>query len=352
MKKRLTALMLVLVLLFSMTAVTACNKKETAPATVQDVVASISKITLNKADIVYDFDMGSEGSFAMKMTAANATATQGIIDISVKFDFSGYSVSEYTPLTTMYVDNDTIYINLKSIVDFAAGVDEQLASVAAYISFPGDYLKVSLDDVVALYESMGIDMGDTDFSTLTQTSEEDQKKVVDALTALCSGLLGEIADKSGTATVADGFAEFNVNNENLKSFVDACAQIDVEKYFTDYAQAVKSVAGMEATAEQIETSMSGVNDAIKDAAASFDEEAANGLTGNFKLRFGVQDDTAKKGAKNAVVSCSFDGSEGETVMKFNMDMVTYEDKASDFSLPESVMTVDDLMQMLSDLGIF
>lgn len=351
MGKKILSVFLVLMIVFSMTA---CGSKTSAkvPESIQEVVDAMGEIDANSIDLTFDMQMGDEGSFGFKMTASNKTNNEGFVDMYVKLSIDDYVVEDYTYVTTVYVSGQDMYINLKSVLDFAASLDEQFAAMAAYIALPGDYLKITMDDFISLYESMGVDISAfSDVDNLMDVSEDSSSKMADALNELLGSFLTELTEKSGTVTLSAGTATFTVDETNVKAFMDALASMDIEKYLNDYAAVIES--SMLETAEQIRSVTPGLNAQIAEAADSFNTEYFKGS--RISTTFGVKDvvtEDSKKTKEAAVFSFVMnfaDESAGDILMDMNMTMT--EDKASDYTLPESVMTVEELMTMLSNLGI-
>lgn len=351
MKKRLMSLFLVLALIFSMTA---CGSKTPAkPTTVQGVVESIAAFDLNTMSYVMDMDMGDQGSLSMKMDVSTKSQSEGYLGVSAKFDINGLTVEEYMPVTTIYVADKNMYINLQQVLDFVASLDSQLAAMTSYLALPGEYLAVSMDEIVSYLEAMGFDTAQFEIAESAVTlSSDDQKKMTEANVALFGGFLQELADKSGTATVTDGIATFEISAVNMQAFMNALAEMDIEKYLTDYAAALEAIPGASADAESFRDMAEGLNQKVDEAAAALKVEEMK--SSNIKAVFGAEEiaiPNSKDKKKNAFIDFTMLVDDGTDVMNLAFYIDMSEDKAGDYALPESTMTLDELMQMLNNLGL-
>lgn len=342
MKKKVLSIMLMLVMVLS---VTACGKKTGADAqpTVKNVLEAISNTETNTVTCEIEFESAEE-SMAFRIAGANQDEQHGYATVELKLNIDPYVMEDYVRLTDLYVVNDEVYMNVQQILDFMVELDSQFAMLSAYFQLPGDYLAITLDDLIALYEEMGIDTSELDLESME--SEEWNDEYTKAMVEVFGSMLDEFAAKTGetTVTITADKATFTINNDNILTVMDALAAMDLEDYFMDFAEKIDKIDGTVGNTAYMKEQVEGMNDEIKSAA---EEVKANGV-GEDKV--------------NVVIDLGVNGNSVEVNLNMDMEtdgetstmkvaMITTPDKASEVTVPVSTMTLEEFMQLLEQLGI-
>lgn len=342
MKKKLLSVMLMLVMVLS---VAACGKKAGADAqpTVKNVLEKISKAESNS--VTCELEMKTDdGNLSFKISGSNKDGSNGYAKVEAKFNIEPYSMNDYVEFTNIYVVNDEVYINLQQMLDFLTELDSQFAMISAYLKLPGDYIVLTLDDVIELYEQMGIDTSELDFDSLK--TEEWNKEYTEAIIQVFGDMFDEYASKAGetAVTVTADKVTFTVNNDNITAVLEALAAMDIENYFMDLAERIDKIDKTVGNTAAMKEEVKGWNDGIKSA---LEDVKANG-TGDDKVNLVM---TMGMNGKNMEMSLKADVESYGNTTAVNMTLQTTPDKASDFQIPSSTMSLEQLMQMLADLGI-
>lgn len=341
MKKFLSMLMMLVTVL----SLTACGAKNGASANdAKSVLESISKIEANSVECVLDVKVGAE-TMSFKIAGASKDESNAYVSILAKLNIEEYAMDDYVELTNVYYANgEEFYINIKQVLEFLTELDSQFAILSTYLALPGDYVMMTYDDLVELYAQMGVDMSDIDLSELAQseTDEEYVKLVVDVL----GGFINDFSKNAGEDTVAvkDNKITVTINNDNAVAAMEALAAMDVEEYFMKLAEGIDKVEGGVSTTAAMKSDIEGLNDNIKSAA---EDLKANGVGDDkVELNFAIGVDGS---SVTMSADAKVDESGEETVIGFTY--TAKPDKAENFSIPTSTMSLDDFMQMLSDLGV-
>lgn len=353
MKKRIMSLLLVLVLLFTMTA---CSfKKE--PKTCAEVVDAVSKLELNYVEATYDVTV-DDTNVGIKMEGANASSTEGYVDFKVKFNsqsFDEIRIEDYTYVTTMIIKEDGFYINLASILDCVANLDEQYASTIKYLALPGDYLKITKEDVETAATMLGMDASEVSglFATTEGLSEADAKKLSADMLAIVKDYLTDIEKAGNVITVADGKIAMNVNKSNCKEFMETMANLDWDSYIDRYATVMEQIPSLKDSAADFRETLADTNSMMKEGVQDFNAEEFG--DSNISFKFGLQDFEvagSKKKEKGAVMNADISVVDEYTNVNLSLDMNIKKAAADESKLnPESVMTFDQLLEMLKTFGL-
>ncbi|MDD6571464.1 MAG: hypothetical protein PUF12_03640 [Thermoflexaceae bacterium] len=342
MKRKVLSIMLMLVMVLSLAA---CGKKAGADAqpTVKNVLENISKVEANTVTCEFVIE-DAEFNMAFRITGSNQDETHGYATIEMKLNMDPYVMEDYAELTNMYVINEEVYINVQQILDFLTDLDSQFAMLSAYFALPGDYLVVTLDDLIALYEQMGIDISELNLESMQ--SEEWNEEYTKAMVEVFGNMLDEYAVKAGESavTITADKATFTVNNDNVVAIMDALAAMDIENYFMDFAEKIDKIDGTVGNTAYMKEQVEGMNEEIKSAA---EEVKANGV-GDDKVNMVI--DMGVNGT-SAVINFNMDMETYGETSKMTLTMTTTPDKASDVTVPVSTMTIEELMKLLSDLGL-
>lgn len=343
MKKRLLSIMLMLVMALSLVA---CGKKAgaDAKASAKNVLDQIIKAETNTVNCELELTSGEE-VMSFRITGANKDESNGYAVIEMKMTMDPYVMEDYAELTNIYVVNGKeFYIDIQQFLDFMTELDSQFAMLSSYLKLPGEYLVVTLEDILALYESMGIDTSELDFESLgdSKANEAYSKAVIEVLGAF----VDEFAGKAGESTVqiSDSKVAIKVNNDNIQAVMDALAAMDVENYFMDLAERIDKIENSVTNTAAMKEEVTGWNDAIK---ASAEDLKSNGL-GDDKMDIVFN---MGMNGNNVEMNMNMNIDDSGEVVVMNMSFVTTPDKAQDFSIPASSMDLDTFMQMLSELGI-
>lgn len=334
MKKKLLAMMLMVVMVLSLAA---CGTKNTASGDgVKAVLDKMSALETNGVSMVFEMNMDDENvGIKLDMSGDDDTA---LVTFDVKMNIEGMVLDDYVRLTDVIVVDQVAYANVTSIFDFLAELDPQYALLSAYIDLPGDYLMLTMDDLSELYQDfLGVDI---DFAELLNTSleetEEENPALAEAAKDVVCRFIDEFAAKEGSGvTVSGDKISVSVNEKTIEAFMKALASMDVEDYCMQYAEAMDKIEGGVDYTAAMSKEIDGLNEAIREASedVSFDDDEQIEINASM----GVQ-------GKNNVVSASIRVKDSLDDVKMSLSVKTTPDKNQSISVPGSIMTYDEFME--------
>lgn len=340
MKKKLLSVLLMAVMVLSLAA---CGtKKADAGNSSKTVLEAMEALEANSMSMTFEMTMDEE-NLAMKMDFSEVDERSGSATIDMKMNVEGMETGDnYVRLTDMILEDEVVYVNVSSVLDFLAELDPQFAMLSTYIELPGDYLKLTMDDLTEIYSDM-LDM-DVDFAGLMEASleeaEEDNTAYTDAVLDVMCRFLDELASKEGSQmTITADKISISLTEKNVTEFMQALSQVDVEEYMMQYAEAMDKIEGGVDYTAAMKQEIDGLNEAIKEAAEDLKENGAGDDEVAIDFTMGTE-------GKGCVVSAAIGVNDGDEDVKMAFSITTSPDKGTAVSVPDSVMTYEELMNAL------
>ncbi len=339
MRKKLLSVLLMVVMVLSLAA---CGTKKTGSgSSSRAVLDSMEAAEANSVTMAFEMSMDDE-NLAFKMDVATVDEKSATATADVKMNIEGMETgNDYVRLTDVVVDDETIYVNVKSVIDFMAELDPQFAMLEEYLDLSGDYVKLTMDDMTALYSDvLGVDI---DFAELMETSleeaEGDDSAYTDAVLDVLCRFLDELASKEGSQlTISADKISISLTEKNITAFMEALSQIDVEEYLMQYAEAMDKIEGGVDYTAAMQQEIEGCNDAIKKAAEDLKENGAGDDEVEVSFSMGME-------GKGCVVSMAIGAKDDVEDVKMALSMTTSPDKGTAVTVPDSVMTYDEFMEL-------
>lgn len=336
MKKKLLASLMMIVMVLSLAA---CGTKTPTASgdAVKAVIDKMSAAEVNGMSMVFEMSMDDE-NVGIKLDMSGDD-TNGIVTIDAKMNIEGMKLDNYVRLSDCVIIDDAFYVNVKAVFDFLAELDPQYAILASYIDLPGDYVKLTLDDLTELYSDvLGVDIDFTELMEASLSAEETDPAYTDAITDVVCRFLDELASKEGSGlTVSGDKISLAIDEKSAEAFMKALASIDVEEYCMQYAEAMDKIEGGVDYTAAMQKEVKGLNDAIKEASEDMGKLDADEKV-NIAVSLGVE------GKKN-VVTMSVSAKDKYEDVKMSFSVTTSPDKSKAVSTPDSVMTYDEFMEV-------
>lgn len=337
MKKFLTVLLMVAMVL----SMAACGtKKADSGVSAKAVFDSMqAQEDANSVSIVFEMNMDDE-NLAFKMDFNSVDEVSGSATVDMMMNLEGMETgAAYVRLTDVIVEDETVYVNVSAVLDFLAGLDPQFAMVAEYLDLPGDYVKLTMDDLTQFYSDM---LGtDVDFAELMEASvEEADDASADAILDVMCRFLDELASKEGSQlTITGDKISIALTEKNLAEFMDALSQVDVEEYLMQYAEAMDKIEGGVDYTAAMQSEVDGWNESIKEAAADIKE---NGIEEGQQM---TVDFTMGTEGKGNLVSASVNVKDEYEDVKMALSIQTSSDKGEAVTVPDNAMTYEEFMEL-------
>lgn len=341
MKKKLLSVLLMFVMALSLAA---CGTKKAGSGnSSKTVFDSMKAQEANSVSMVFEMSMDDE-NLAFKMDVTDFDDKTAAATLDMKMNLEGMNTgASYVRLTDVLVEEDIIYVNVASVLDFMAELDPQYAMLAEYFELPGDYLKLTLDDLTELYSDMlgmDIDFAELMEASLEETTAED-KASTDALLEVMCKFIDDFASREGSQlTISDGKISISVTEKNFTEFMEALAQVDVEEYLMQYAEAMDKIEGGVDYTAAMKQEIEGLNDQIKKLAEELKED---GIDEDEQVAI---DFTMGTEGKNNVVSASINVKDEYEDVTMALSLTTSPDKGTAVATPDSVMTYDEFMSLM------
>lgn len=335
MKRKLLSILMMIVMALS---IASCGTKDAVSGdAVKAVIDKMSATEVNGMSMVFEMNMDDE-DFGLKMDVSGDDKTS-VVTMDLKMNIDGMKLDDYVRMTDCIVADETFYVNVKAVFDFLAEIDPQYAILASYVELPGDYVGLTLDDVTELYSDvLGVDI---DFAELMEAglaeADENDAAYSQAVTDVVCRFIEELAAKDGSGlTVSGDKISGTVNEKTLGAFMKALASIDVEEYCMQYAETIDKIEGGVDYTAAMQKEVKGLNDKIKEAATDlpkFDDEKMD-----ISFSAGVE-------GKSNVVAASVKVKDDIEDVGISLSVKTSPDKTSSVSVPDSVMTYEEFMNV-------
>lgn len=376
MKKKITALLLVLVMV--MTCFVACGdkdkkdeeKKKSSYKDIYEMLEDIGKVDKGTVTLSADFDLGQEGNGKITVTLGTDGKGNASIGASVKADVKDAKL-DFAVDDLMVVKDKFMYLNLGGILKAVSGIEPDAAKMLGdieldYFAIPlpddletktvdsvkNDGMKLVVDFLKKALADAKISGEDTDF-TVEFTSVKSYQTVLNTL--------ADYLEKDVLDTVKNSTKDSDLKNIDLNKYVEKLinyyyddvvelagalemSKEDVDKMIEeikkeDLNQALESEAGEIVDLEEIEGK-------LKEAAAQIREEANNLTEEDIKgidLKFNVKSVDGGFKLKGTMVA-SKDGKEAkiDATVRISGDVPT-------ISAPSKITRLRDFKPLISML---
>lgn len=340
MKKKLLSILLMFTMLLSLTA---CGNNLGTMPTVKDFMESFSEIEANstEGEMIIEY-MGGEIGF--KFDGGFQDESSMYMSILAKVNYDPIFMEDYYELTDMYiVDNEMVYINVQKIIDFVVRLDSQFAMLSTYFELPGEYLAYTQDDLVELYEELGMEYDvsiEGGVGASVTTSPEYNKKMLTFL----GEFLDEYVEKTGGISTNVEKTKFtiNVTSDNLETVLGGLAYMDLESYMSQLVSLVEEVQGSYAPGqiETLKSQYAGINEEMKYLAENYDMIKEQVVDFNFRLTMGTENGHGEVGMNFEVDD-----------IKFDYVYTTSPELEQGFAIPANTMSMSEFIQMFYDYGL-
>lgn len=262
MKKKILAVILTLAMVMSM--LSGCGSKDSSYfkelKEMCKITTGTSVTEMNitySGDEEYDILKDKDGnqSIKIKYETVNESAEKAGIKISLQLG----QEEDYSELTTMVVDEKTIYLTVAPIIDTIKKIDETTAEqVQEYLAQLGISDAVSFD-LEQMLSALGTEM--------PEMTDDSKKQAAEFLNTVIETLEEDFGDAEGQD--GDDYT-LTFNGDNAETVVDAVVAFltnDAENLISEYNKIIESLYGADnEITEQVKTMMDEVAAEIPDAA--------------------------------------------------------------------------------------
>ncbi len=349
MKKRLLSVFLVLTMVF---ALVSCGGKKSgsSDSLLGAQLEEISDMNAGYAEIIMDLDtdlFAEEGmdlsKLSLKITAQCDKDDAAIAECGILYKID--SSEDFEKLTTMVVDKDVVYINLKELKVAAKKLlgkfgGEEYLSVLEMLP-DVEYIKI---DPSVLSQSGLTSMMSTSKQPSIEFSEKDRKAIVSTASEIAAIIEEAVKNVEPKVVTTEGSKTVvTLNNENVKAAFESLAKTDFSKAYDKIVDLTEDVDSFNSFTSELKNNK---KDNLADLKKEL-EEAANKTSeaGEFALKYTVGV-TGSKGKREAVQEISMDVSVDEGSMKLSLSINLDEGKAESISIPTDAMDYMDLMSQL------
>lgn len=333
MKKKLVSLLLIMTMVLSLVAC-GSKKEATSSDSIDKVVEKVASFDVQQVDMEGSITGKVEGEtldYTGKMIVSKIGDKSAAIELQYKKD------GNYTTVTTMYVTDKALYVNLKQALDFMGTISSQYKILSNYITLSSDYVTVTYEEMIQYMQAYGVDTSEISLDGLTNQASVDSKE------SMKSGInfLKDLADKSGVAFLSakDDTLNFDISSDNLEKIFTALSEMDIASYISQYAPQM----------------ITGSNDEFNTNFKSQMNEAKESLTQDgLKMTMnGSIKPEGKSGEMTDKLSFKMSATDSTTdTVEMNMTATYYEKGTASYTVPTNAATLTELMTLLSQLGIF
>lgn len=310
MRKKLLAVVLSTTMI--VTSLTACGKdnssyfgelKKTTGIETGTTTTEISfSGKIDDLDGSYKQLVDSKGNVdvTLKIDAENESISKNAAKLSVKYG----TQSEYSEISTIVVDDDMLYVNVKPAVDLVAKFNEQISD-----TMTTTLASIGIKDYVSIKMSTIIDILEKASGEKVGLSKSDYKDdAVKFVNDVCDILAKDFADISGKDG-SDYTLTFNKDNaQKAAECVGKFVKNDSETVYDGFIEFAKAMYGEDS--DNVKEIVDNKEDALKKLKESLDKVAEN------------KEEYIKSVEENEISVLSkvkVDGKEGSRNCKFSLD---------------------------------
>lgn len=308
MKKRILALLLVVTMVLSLAA---CGKKDgkeekkEAPSMysvlekANDMKNGVYEIALdtNFNGVLANTEYAMLDKISIKVNGTLESETKMSMAIAYKYG----TMSDYAVLTTMVLDNEDIYFNIKQLKEAAVQLGTALAnptiSMAAAFLPEGEYLKINQKEIEEYSSSLGVEVPvETDAANVAS-----QEVLQIALKHIVK--LVENATKDITPALLSGTTDnvkMAITKENLSAAIEALEKVDFAAAYDEFIKEAEAVQGAESTVKELKNSKENVVKEVKEMLAEAKTSASTFEKFDFTLNTSVTGEAGKREVKEDV----------------------------------------------------
>lgn len=352
MKKRIVALVLMLVMLTSLVACGGKEEKDTTPSLV-GAYEQQADMTTGASDITMDFSfsgltelLGTDqfNNISLKMLAVTESAdpVKGSVELSIKYG----TATDYTKLTTMIVDNEDVYINATELKTAVTAIASEMGNTQVGIllaMFPTEeYIKLNQTEMMNYATSMGVDVADVVPAT-TSVDAAMQQVVTTVVKHVIKAV--EESTKEITPALVSGEGNkvtFTLTKENIGSVCDALAKADLAAYFDACVKDLEAIKGAEETVTAIKEQKDTVVTELKTAFETAKTEMESDADVKFVYSMETTGDKGNRVATNELTVEANDSKDTLSVVVKGTNTEKIEDSQK-VTVPTTATTFEDLM---------
>lgn len=374
MKKKLLAMLLVLVMVLSLVA---CGSKDKASSKKDDDKKTTQSAESNENQSSEASSEGSSTGETEKQTEKQTEAPvaddtfEAVVNAMSKVDagcitvegsmngvgakFVCYSDEKNqakiivnfgnVEVTDIIYTNKTFYINVKNLATFAdtmAG-QAQFVPTLTQLGVTGDYISMSESETEEVFKLLG-DMGISIDLTGNATEDAEQKKMADLVKTvlnLVKGYYGEIEGdfKGSVVKIDNNYAEIVVDSNNIDKILTTLKTKSPKKYMDQFANKYNELFPAATEEEKLEFDEKAYMESIQDAIDTVDDFKA--AKPEVKIGFGVVDG-------NIVAKFDFKMTEEGVQNSLNLSVKSSKETTT-YAAPTSTYKLVDLLKTIKNM---
>ncbi len=346
MKRRLLAILLILTMALGLAS---CGSKgsNSKDASLSAVIDKMSDMGTGKSEITVDIDTDilkaqqvPFSKLGLKITSQIDKDNEKVAkaDISYKLD-----TDEFTKLTTIIVDDQVIYVNLKELKTAAASLIDKLGlgqyqSILAAIP-EAEYVKVDPATLSQLGAAVEVAP-----SSDVKISMEDMKKFAKIGTEIAKVVEEAVKDVNPAVISGSGDeVSVSLNDKNAKAALEALAKADYSKCFDNVMKQMESISiGKDIVTKYVDKK----DTVLKELKSGLESAAAEiAKAKDFSFDYSVKID-GSKGERTADTKFVIDLKDSEQYLKATVSGKTEEGTKETIEVPSDAT---DFMQLMSSL---
>ncbi len=342
MKRRILAILLVLTMALGLAS---CGSKDSKDASLSAVMEKMSDMGLGKSEITVDIDtdvMKAQqvpfSKLGLKITSQLDKDKEKVAkaEISYKLD-----TDEFTKLTTIILDDQVIYVNLKELKEAAGGLIGKLGlgqyqSILAAIP-EAEYVKIDPATLSQLGAAVKVDPASD-----VKISMEDINKLAKIGTEIAKVVEEAVKDVNPPVISGSGDeVSVSLNDKNAKAALEALAKADYSKCFDNVMTQMESISICKDMVTKYVDKKDTVLKELKSGLESAAAEVAKAK--DFSFDYSVKID-GSKGERTADTKFAVDLKDSEQYLKATVSAKTEEGNKETIEVPSNAT---DLMQIVS-----
>lgn len=342
MKKKLLSVLLVLTLVLGLSS---CGGKDKA-ASLSTQVDKMADMKVGYAELAVDMDTDAFKEAKLDITKLSLKIAahmdkdsdkKGKLEISYKLDSA-----EFAKLTTLVLDGEVIYANLKELKEAAPSLMSKLGldqyqGVLAVIP-DTEYVKI---DPATIAKMGGVS---AEVTGSLSYSKEDMKNAIKIMSEVVKVVEEAIKDVKPAVIASNGDkVTVNVTGENAKATLEALAKTDFSKTFDSVIKQMEGIEACKEMATQYKGKKDDILKQLKEGLEKGATDAANmkDVALNYSLEV-----TGSEGQRVAEHKLTLDGKNDKNYAKVTLTSSMKEGQEESVEVPTEAT---DLMQIMASL---